>query len=120
MSNLLSGTVIDAILALIVVEGIALVTWRRLTQSGPDVAGLIANLAAGAFLFLALRTVLAGAAQAMTGLCLIAALVADLADLGLRWRKRSNAPHDTTTSPLQSPAAGARVARDPRDEVSHG
>lgn len=48
---------------------------------------LAANLAAGAFLLLALRAALAGAGPVWIAASLLGALVAHLADLALRWRR---------------------------------
>jgi hypothetical protein len=84
---LASGRAVDLILALMAVEAIALlVLWRRRGRGVPP-AQLIANLAAGASLLLALRAALTGAHWAWLGVWLTTALIAHLADLGLRWRR---------------------------------
>ncbi|MFO1306553.1 MAG: hypothetical protein U1F54_22745 [Burkholderiales bacterium] len=81
---LASGRLVDAILALMVVECIAIaIVGRRFGIALRDVA---ANLAAGAFLMLALRTAVTGAPAHWTLACLAGALVAHLADLASRRR----------------------------------
>jgi hypothetical protein len=81
-----SGRVIDAVLVAVVVQALALALWARRTGRGVPPASLLATLAAGAFLLLALRTALAGEWWGWTGLALLAALVAHVVDLRLRWR----------------------------------
>ena len=46
---------IDAILGLVILEGLLLVAWRAWTGRGPKPGPLIANLLAGGFILLALR-----------------------------------------------------------------
>jgi hypothetical protein len=82
---LMSGRVIDLILLLVVAEAAGLLLLRRATGRGVAPSALLANLAAGAFLLLALRCGLSGAGAAWVGLCLALALVAHLADLRSRW-----------------------------------
>jgi hypothetical protein len=81
---------IDAIVALVAVEAIALVALRVFFGLGPALAPFIANLCAGAFLLLAVRSALSGASSLATALCLLAALVAHLLDLAGRWRAASS------------------------------
>ena len=82
--------VIDAILALIVLEGLGLIAWRSFTGSGPRTGPLIANLAAGAALLTALRETLSGAPAALIGATLALALVAHGLDLAGRWSWRKS------------------------------
>ena len=83
---LASGRAVDLILALMAAEAIALlVLWRRRGRGVPP-AQLIANLAAGGSLLLALRAALTGAHWAWLGVWLTTALIAHLTDLALRWR----------------------------------
>lgn len=77
-----SGRIVDLILVLLVLEGLALVAWQRWTGRGPQPGGLIANLLAGAMLLLALRGALTGAAWPWIALPLALALPAHFADLG--------------------------------------
>lgn len=81
-----SGRIVDAILAFMVVEAVLLIAWRARTGRGIAAADLLANLAAGATLLLALRAALAGAAWSWVAAALMAALVAHVADLSRRWR----------------------------------
>jgi hypothetical protein len=81
---LASGRLVDVILLIMLLECAAIaVAGRRLGLSLRDLA---ANLAAGALLLLALRTVLTGAGAHWTLACLAGALVAHLADLASRRR----------------------------------
>lgn len=76
---------IDGALALIGVEGLALLTWRARTGNGPAPRGLIANLAAGASLLLVARALLTGAGEFAILIPLTLALVAHVVDLASRW-----------------------------------
>jgi hypothetical protein len=89
---LLDGRAIDAIVALVAIEGCVLVTWRTLTGRGPAPAALVANLLAGASLLLALRAALSGASPTMISVCLMIALAAHGADIVGRWRSASSSP----------------------------
>ncbi len=112
--------VIDAIIGLMVVEGLALFVWRSITRTGPARASTLANLASGALLLVAMRTALDGAASATIAASLLAAFVAHLVDLSLRWRAASPACDAPSTAPLMPFLSGASVSRLPRDEASHG
>ena len=76
---------IDAILALVLIEAIGLLVFRRMTGRGPTARCLMLNLLAGGFLLLALRFGVGGAAPAAIVGCLALAGVAHLGDLRLRW-----------------------------------
>ncbi|GJD51637.1 hypothetical protein OPKNFCMD_4392 [Methylobacterium crusticola] len=79
-----SGRLIDLVLALVAVEAVLLLAWRRRAGHGPAPASLVANLASGACLMLALRAALTGADWRWLALALVGSLIAHLADLGLR------------------------------------
>jgi len=89
---LLDGRAIDAIVALVAVEGCVLVAWRTLTGRGPPPAALVAYLLAGASLLLALRAALLGASAMIISVCLVIALAAHGADIVARWRSASSSP----------------------------
>jgi hypothetical protein len=80
------GRIVDLILALLVIEAVALLTYRRLTGHGIPAVGLLTNLLAGAFLLMALRSALIESHWALTAAWLAAALIAHIADLTQRWR----------------------------------
>ncbi|WP_217362942.1 hypothetical protein [Roseicella sp. DB1501] len=82
-----SGRVVDLALGLMLLEALALLALRRSRGGGLAPAELLAFLLAGAGLLLALRAALVGAAWQWIALPLILALLAHLADLGLRWRR---------------------------------
>ena len=81
-----SGRIVDLILLLVLVEAACLIGWRCRSGRGPRPAMVIANLAAGGSLLLALRAALAGASWPWIACALGVALAAHIADLGLRWR----------------------------------
>jgi hypothetical protein len=84
-----NGRIVDLILALVVLEALLLsMLWVRTSRGLPPVP-LIANLAAGAFLLLALRAALTDGGPMAVGGFLMLALPAHLADLALRWRSRA-------------------------------
>jgi hypothetical protein len=76
---------IDLALALIALEGVALLGWRLTKGAGPRPAALIANLLAGALLLFVARELLTGAGALAIGAALAAALVAHGIDLAARW-----------------------------------
>lgn len=82
--GLASGLLVDAILVLMAVEAAAIAAFgRRVGLAWRDVA---ASLVAGAFLLVALRAALVGAAPHWILLCLALALVAHVADMAARRR----------------------------------
>ena len=81
--------IVDAIIALVVVEGIVLGVWRALTGGGLPVAETLANLSSGAALLLALRMAIAGGLSASVLAFLSVALIAHVADLASRWEAGS-------------------------------
>lgn len=76
---------IDFALAMIGVEGLALLAWRAWTGRGPAPRALIANLSAGACLLLVARDLLTGASALATLVALTLALAAHVFDLAARW-----------------------------------
>ncbi len=83
-----TGRVVDAILALMLIELIVLIIVRKKTRRGLPTGMLIVSLAAGAALLLALRAALAGYPWHSVALWLIVALAAHVLDLKLRWPSR--------------------------------
>jgi hypothetical protein len=81
------GRIIDLIVALMIVEGLALAVLHRRTGRGIAPVRLWANLFAGACLMLALRASLTGAGASVIGSWLCLGLVGHLVDLGLRWSR---------------------------------
>lgn len=84
-----SGRIVDAVIALMLLEALLLAWLRARRGRGPAPADVLANLAAGLFLLLALRGALVGAAWPWLAASLAAALVAHLADLARRWPRDS-------------------------------
>jgi hypothetical protein len=80
-----SGRVVDLVLAVMLVEAIALAAYHRRTGRGLPPVAIVLNLAAGAALLLALRGALVGAGWGWIALALAGAFAAHLADLRQRW-----------------------------------
>lgn len=83
-----SGRIVDLILALMLVEGLALAAYHGLSGRGPAPLDVVANLGAGAALLLALRFALTGARWEVLAGTLAAAGVLHVADLARRFRGR--------------------------------
>lgn len=68
-------------------ETFALLGYRRLSRGrGVAPKSLLANMAAGSCLLLALRAALTGAEWGLVAGCLLAGLIAHLVDLSIRWQ----------------------------------
>jgi len=86
MSDLFAdGTIVDLILAFLVVEAIAVVGYWRWRRRGVAPADFLPGMISGALMMLALRAVLGGAGWIWPTLCLLAAGAAHLVDLLRRW-----------------------------------
>lgn len=81
------GRIVEMILALMVLEALALGLYHRSTGRGIPPLDLVLNLAAGALLLLALRAALVDADALAPAPYLAAALFAHVADLARRWRR---------------------------------
>lgn len=82
-----TGQIADVVLVLMAVEGIALTLLYRAKGIGMEPRAVWTNLAAGAALFLALRSALANDHWHVTAAFLIVGLLAHAADLAIRWQK---------------------------------
>ena len=80
------GRAVDVALAALVVEGVVLGVYHARTGRGLRARELVANLAAGACLLLALRAALTGGDWRVVAAWLVGAFAANLADLGQRLR----------------------------------
>lgn len=76
-----NGRMIDLILALVVVEALGLAVLHRVTGRLPPLPRLLPNLAAGAFLLVAVRAALVGADWIWVAGSLLVALMAHIVDL---------------------------------------
>ena len=81
-----SGRIVDLLMVLMTLEAALLWAYLRKTGRGVPAFGLVANLAAGAGLLMALRAALTHAGWEMTIFWLLVALAAHVADLASRWR----------------------------------
>ena len=81
--------IVDAIVILVLVEGLILVAYRARTGGGLPVAGTLANLSSGAALLLALRMAISDALPISVLAFLSVALIAHAADLKSRWEATS-------------------------------
>jgi hypothetical protein len=82
-----TASLVDLVLLLVAVEAAGLYVFRRWMGRGPAFSALLANLAAGASLVLALRAALNGASHGAIAALLACSLAAHLTDLILRWRE---------------------------------
>ena len=79
------GRLIDIVLALVVVEALALAALRMWRGRGPALTSIACTLLAGSFLLLALRAALDHAEAQTIALALLGAGIAHACDVGLRW-----------------------------------
>ncbi len=82
-----TGRIVDIILVLVVMEGLALWLWHRRTGRGLATGDILACLLPGACVFVALRLALVDTPWPWIALCLAAALAAHLTDVGRRLRR---------------------------------
>lgn len=81
-----SSRIIDFILIWTAIEAMLLVAFFNKTGRGVPPVDLLANLAAGAFLMLALRGALVSAQWQWIAASLLGSFLAHLLDLRLRWK----------------------------------
>ena len=81
-----SGRIVDIMLAVVVVEWLALGTWRRIRGTGLGFLGATMMLVPGTLLMLALRGALTGASWQWIAAVLVASLFAHLTDMVIRIR----------------------------------
>lgn len=81
-----SGRIVDVIVALVAVEALVLVAVRLRFGRGPSTGALLSNLASGAALMLAVRAALTGADWPIVAAWLLAALIAHLTEMMIRFR----------------------------------
>ncbi len=86
-----SGRIVDAMLAVLVLECAVLWLVRRRTGRGIAPVALLANLGAGGSLMLALRAALSNAGWPAVAAFLVLSLCFHVADMGLRWRNGERA-----------------------------
>ena len=84
----LSTRLIDAIIAGVVIEGVALVAYRGFTGRGVRISELATFLGAGLALLVALRLALSGAPRAAGGGALLAALALHVWHVVQHWNKK--------------------------------
>lgn len=84
---LLSRRLIEIVIAVTLLEGVALTLYHRLTGKGIAPREFAANLLSGLCLMLALRAVLAGSGWGWTAGWLMGAGVVHAGDLWGRWRR---------------------------------
>ena len=89
-----SGRIVDLVLIFVVLEAVALLALRRRRKRGLGVTAILALVAPGVCLFLALRAALTAAPWPVIAGWLLAALITHGLDLWGRWRaaERAKAP----------------------------
>jgi hypothetical protein len=80
-----TGRIVDAVVVLMLLELIILTWVRKKTHGGVPMPALLTNLAAGAALLMSLRAALVDDRWQVVALWLIAALIAHVLDLKMRW-----------------------------------
>lgn len=82
-----SGRIVDLILGVVVIEGLALLLYNRCTGRGIRNLDLLAMLVPGVCLMLAVRAALTGLSWPWVGSALAVSLLAHLFDLTRRWNR---------------------------------
>ena len=86
MTEFLAGPALfDLVIAVLVLEVVLLLAWRRVSGSGVPAADLLPPVLSGLFLLLAFRIWVGDGAWLWVALSLLAALAAHLFDLRRRW-----------------------------------
>lgn len=80
-----SGQIIDVILALVALEALLLILVHKMSGRGPSPSRLLANLAAGSSLLLAVKAALVDAGPHVIAAMLLVSLLAHVWDLAMRW-----------------------------------
>ena len=125
---IINAALIDWILALVALEGVAVLGWRALKGSGPQPLAFLSNLVTGAFLLVALRGAVSGASGGWIAACIFAGCLAHFVDLAARWGdgRRSLAmdpaqPNIRATLSLRASPNRIRPAPPaPKDEATNG
>ena len=90
MSNWLSPAhltlLIEWVIGLSVLEGLALWVYHRATGRGPAVSDFLLNLISGLCLMLALRSAMLNSGWALIAMWMLAAGIAHWTDLWMHWR----------------------------------
>ena len=125
---IINAALIDWILALVALEGAAILGWRALSGRGPQPLAFLSNLVAGAFLLVALRGAVSGASGGWIAACLFAGVLAHFVDLAARWgdgrrtvASDSAQPNIRATLSLRASPSRIRPAPPaPKDEAANG
>ena len=88
-----SGRVVDAIIAITIVEGVGLAIYHRMTGNGVAPQEYLLNMIAGLCLMLALRFALVGSTWVAIAICLTASGMLHVLDLSRRWRRNTQQPN---------------------------
>jgi len=124
----INAALIDWILALVALEGAAVLGWRALSGRGPQPLAFLSNLVVGAFLLIALRGAVSGASGAWIAACMFAGCLAHFVDLVARWGDGSRhatsdpaQPNIRATLSLRASPNRIRPAPPaPKDEAANG
>ena len=125
---IINAALIDWILALVALEGAAVLGWRALSGRGPQPLAFLSTLMTGAFLLVALRGAVSGASGGWIGACVFAGCLAHFVDLTARWgdgrRSLSTDPAQpnirATLSLRASPNRIRPAPSAPKDEATNG
>ena len=125
---IINAALIDWILALVALEGVAVLGWRAFSGRGPQPLTFVSNLVAAAFLLVALRGAVSGASGAWIAACMFAGCLAHFVDLAARWGDGRRAvaidpaqPNIRATLSLRASPNRIRPAPTaPKDEAANG
>ena len=125
---IINAALIDWILALVALEGVAVLGWRAFSGRGPHPLTFVSNLVAAAFVLVALRGSVSGASGAGIAACVFAGILAHVVDLAARWGdgRRTLAtdaaqPNIRATLSLRASPNRIRPAPSaPKDEATNG
>ncbi len=84
---LADGSLVDVVIAITLLEALALLAYRQLTGKGVAASQFLLNMLSGLSLMVALRLVLAGAWWGAVAGCLLLAGVLHVSDLWRRWER---------------------------------
>lgn len=82
-----NGRIVDFVIAITVLEALALLLYRTVTGKGVAARQFLVNLLAGLSLMAALRLTIAGAGWVWAAACLLLAGLLHAADLWQRWER---------------------------------
>lgn len=103
------GAAIDLVLAVVAAEAVLLSAYRVLTGGGLSLLSICSLLLPGVFLLLALKAALVNAGTTTLAICLVAALLAHMADLARRFEKSARRDRPAVGTGARAAARRSRL-----------